>query len=69
MGTDPKEVLQCLLEHIDIKQIPPFYGGELRCGDGSLECARLSSDEELSILEHVRLLDTGATPLKRGAKK
>ena len=49
------------MEHIDIKQIPPFYGGELRCGDGSLECARLSSDEELSILEHVRLLDTGVT--------
>lgn len=53
-----KETLKGLQEHIDISQIPIYYGGQLDYGGGADSC-RFNSPEAIALNEYVRKLNDG----------
>ena len=63
VGCGAATVLTALTEHIDISQIPQYYGGGLVCGEGdvraSKESARYASVDTLAMNEYVAHLNAG----------
>jgi len=57
--TGKEAILAGLMEHIDIEQIPVYYGGKLVVGDNpnEVDCCRFNSPEVLVMNEYVRKLN------------
>ena len=56
-----KETLTGLMEHIDVSNIPVYYGGQLDYGGGGDSC-RFKSPETLEIFEYVNKINEGLPP-------
>ena len=57
--------LKGLQEHIDISQIPEYYGGHLSYGSGNDSC-RFNSPEQVAMNEYVSKLNNKQSPTNRG---
>jgi hypothetical protein len=48
-----KEILNGLLEHVDMSEIPIYYGG-LKDYGGGIDSCRFNSPDEIALAEYVR---------------